>query len=159
MTYYISSYVWAKQLVFHLIPRDGHVITVSRYLILTAISLVILIRMAYITDRVVSSCARSIVTFDIGLQDVCVWMGERTLCLCLYKFSRMDNLPNFVIHGAPLRAFSARKNFANKSHFNAHTDPIFKDLGILKFNDMISICFSWANSDVFLQKFFLTSKV
>ena len=24
----------------------------------------------------------------------------------------------------------------NKSHFNAHTDPIFKDLGILKFNDI-----------------------
>ena len=64
-----------------------------------------------------------------------------------------------VIHGAPLRAFRARKNFANKSHFNAHADPIFKDLDIPKFNDMISICFSWANSDVFLQKFFLTSKV
>ena len=24
----------------------------------------------------------------------------------------------------------------NKSHFNAHTEPIFKDLGILKFNDI-----------------------
>ena len=24
----------------------------------------------------------------------------------------------------------------NKSHLNAHTDPIFKDLGILKFNDI-----------------------
>ena len=24
----------------------------------------------------------------------------------------------------------------NKSHFNAHTDPIFKDLGILNFNDI-----------------------
>ena len=24
----------------------------------------------------------------------------------------------------------------NKSHFNAHTDPIFKDFGILKFNDI-----------------------
>ena len=24
----------------------------------------------------------------------------------------------------------------NKSHFNAHTDPIFKYLGILKFNDI-----------------------
>ena len=24
----------------------------------------------------------------------------------------------------------------NKSHFNAHTDPIFKDLGTLKFNDI-----------------------
>ena len=31
----------------------------------------------------------------------------------------------------------------NKSHFNAHTDPIFKDLGIL--NLMISISFNWAN--------------
>ena len=24
----------------------------------------------------------------------------------------------------------------NKSHFNAHTEPIFKDLGVLKFNDI-----------------------
>ena len=24
----------------------------------------------------------------------------------------------------------------NKSHFNAHTDPVFKDLGILKFDDI-----------------------
>ena len=31
----------------------------------------------------------------------------------------------------------------NNSHFNAHTDPVFKDLGIL--NLMISICFNWTN--------------
>ena len=29
-----------------------------------------------------------------------------------------------------------RIRIINKSHFNAHTDPIFKDLGILKFNDI-----------------------
>ena len=27
----------------------------------------------------------------------------------------------------------------SKSHFNAHTDPIFKDLGILKFNDILLV--------------------
>ena len=35
VTYYISLYVREKQLVFHLSPRDGHVITVSACLILT----------------------------------------------------------------------------------------------------------------------------
>ena len=48
MTYYISLYVGAKRLVFHLSPRDGHVIIVSGCLILTAVYLIVLIRMAYI---------------------------------------------------------------------------------------------------------------
>ena len=39
----------------------------------------ILIRMGNITDRLVSSCARSIVSFDIGLQEVCAPVGGRTL--------------------------------------------------------------------------------
>ena len=79
MTYYIILYVGAKGLVFHLSPRDGYVIIVSRGLILTAVYLIILIRMGNITDRLVSSCARSIVTFDIGLHEVCVRVGGRTL--------------------------------------------------------------------------------
>ena len=38
----------------------------------------------------------------------------------------------------------------NKSHFNAHTDPIFKGLGILKFNDIYLL---QLGQFVFLQKF------
>ena len=33
--------------------------------------------MAYITDRLVSSCARSSVTFDIGLHEICVQVRVR----------------------------------------------------------------------------------
>ena len=72
-------YIGAKRLVFYLSPRDGHVIIVSGCLILTAVNLIILIRMGNITDRLVSSCARSIVTFDIGLHELCVQVGGRTL--------------------------------------------------------------------------------
>ena len=82
MTYYISLYVGAKRLLFHLSPRDGHVITVGGCLVLTAVNLIILIRMAYITDRL-----------------VCVRVGVRFL---ITQFSRMDSLPNFVTLGAPL---------------------------------------------------------
>ena len=54
-------------------------ITVSGCVSLTAVNLMILIRMGNITDRLVSSCARSIATFDIGLLEVCVRVGGRTL--------------------------------------------------------------------------------
>ena len=54
-------------------------IIASGCLILTAVNLIILIRMGNITDRLVSSCARSIMTFDIGLYEVCVRVGGRTL--------------------------------------------------------------------------------
>ena len=40
-------------------------------------------------------------TFDIGLHEVCVRMGVRYV---ITKFSGMDGLPNFLTHGAPLRA-------------------------------------------------------
>ena len=73
----------AKGLVFHLSPRDGHVIIVSGCLILTAVNLIILIRMGNITDKLVSSCARSIVTFDISLHEVCVRVGA---CYVITKF-------------------------------------------------------------------------
>ena len=56
VTYYISLYVAAKRLVFHLSPQDGHVITVSGCLILTPVNLNVLIRMAYITERLVKLC-------------------------------------------------------------------------------------------------------
>ena len=50
---HISLYVGAKWLVFHLSPRDGHVIIVSGCLILTAVNLMVLIRMVHITKRLV----------------------------------------------------------------------------------------------------------
>ena len=45
-------------------------------------------------------------TFDIGLHEVCVRVGVRYV---ITKFSRMDSLPNFVTHDAPLRALRARE--------------------------------------------------
>ena len=45
-------------------------------------------------------------TFDIGLHEVCVRVGVRYV---ITKFSQMDSLPNFVTHGAPLRALRARE--------------------------------------------------
>ena len=39
-----------KELVCHLSPRDGHVIIVSGCLILTAVNLIVLIRVAHITS-------------------------------------------------------------------------------------------------------------
>ena len=40
-------------------------------------------------------------TFDIALHEVCVRVGVRYV---ITKFSPMDSLPNFLTHGAPLRA-------------------------------------------------------
>ena len=45
-------------------------------------------------------------TFDIGLHEMCVRVGVRYV---ITKFSRVDSLPNFVTHGAPLRALRARE--------------------------------------------------
>ena len=49
----------------------------------------------------VSSCARAIVTFHIGLHEMCVRTG---VLYVITKFSEEDSLPNFLTHGAPLRA-------------------------------------------------------
>ena len=46
-------------------------------------------------------------TFNIGLHEVCVRVGVRYV---ITKFSRMDSLPNFLTHGAPLRARELRYN-------------------------------------------------
>ena len=56
MTYYIRLYVGARRLVFHPSPRDSQVIIVSGCLILTAVNLIVLIRMAYVTKRLVKLC-------------------------------------------------------------------------------------------------------
>ena len=113
VTCYISLYVGAKRLVFYLSPRDGHVIIVSGCLILTAVNLIILVRMGNIIDRLVSRCARSTVTFDICLHELCVRVSVRHV---ITKFSQMDSLPNFVTHGARLGALRARKSSANNNH-------------------------------------------
>ena len=44
-------------------------------------------------------------TFDIGVHEVCVPTGVRYV---ITKFSGMDSLPNFLTHGAPLRARELR---------------------------------------------------
>ena len=82
-------------------------IIVSGSLILTAVNLIILMRMGNITDRLVSSCARSIVTFDMAYMK-CVYGWEGVLYV-ITKFSPKDSLPNFVTHGDPLRSLRARE--------------------------------------------------
>ena len=52
-------------------------------------------------------------TFDIGLHEVCVRVvGRAGVRYVITKFSRMNSLPNFVTHGAPLRALGARESSA-----------------------------------------------
>ena len=52
-------------------------------------------------------------TFDIGLHEVCVRVGGRAgVRYVITNFSQMDSLPNFVTHGAPLRAPRAREGSA-----------------------------------------------
>ena len=87
MTYYISLYGGAKRLAFHLRPRDGHVIIVRGCLILTAVNLIVLIQMVY-----------------IGLHEVSVRVGVRYV----NQIFSEESLPNFLMHGAPLRARFAR---------------------------------------------------
>ena len=55
----------------------------------------------------------SILTFDIGLHEVCVRVGVRYV---ITKFSGMDSLPNFLTHGAPLRARELRYEYGTLSH-------------------------------------------
>ena len=52
--------------------------------------------MAYLTKRLVKLCK---IYCDIDIGSVCT--GGRYV---ITKFSRMDSLPNFLTHGAPLRA-------------------------------------------------------
>ena len=48
-------------------------------------------------------------TFDIGLHEVCAQVGRRAgVRYVITKFSRMDSLPNFLTHGALLRARELR---------------------------------------------------
>ena len=52
----MSLYVEAKRLVFQLSLRYGHVIIVSGCLILKDVNLIVLLRLAYITERLVNLC-------------------------------------------------------------------------------------------------------
>ena len=122
MTYYISLYVGAKRLVFHLSPRDGHVIIVSGCLILTAVNLIVLIRMAYITERLVKLCKIYCDNLTLAyMKFMYGWAGGRAgVHYVTTKFSRMDNLPNFDAHGAPLRAL----RYNDRSQNTTYTWPI-----------------------------------
>ena len=75
----------------------------------------ILIRMAY---KVLIS-PRSNVTFNISVHEVCVRVGVRYV---ITQFSRMDSLPNFPTHGAPLARFALTppKNASDQSTNAAH---------------------------------------
>ena len=89
-----------KRLVFHLSPRDGHVITVSGCLILTAVN--------SFSYRWLTKSLKFLqdVTFDISLHEVCLRVGVRYV---ITKFSATGSLPNFLAEGAPqARASRAR---------------------------------------------------
>ena len=58
-------------------------------------------------------------TFDIGLHEVCVRVGVRYV---ITKFSPMDSLPNFLTHGAPLRARDSSANNNNNNNNNEKED-------------------------------------
>ena len=62
------------------------------------------------------------VTFDMGLNEACGRVGGRTgVRHVITKFSRIDSLPNFVTHGAPLRAReSSAKNIARRQLDGQH---------------------------------------
>ena len=72
-------------------------------------------------------------TFDIGLHEVCVRVG---VLYVITKFSRMDSLPNFVTHGAPLSALRAHEGSANKivnrSKFAASLPSSCNDKGYIR---------------------------
>ena len=63
-------------------------------------------------------------TFDIGVHEVCVRVdGRAGVRYIITKFSRMDSLPNFLTHGAPLRALRARESSAI-NQYSASVDII-----------------------------------
>ena len=63
-------------------------------------------------------------TFDICLHEVCVRTGVRYV---ITKFSGMDGLPNFLTHGAPLRARELRYNCSSYCNaFTANVVDVFR---------------------------------
>ena len=110
-------YLGAKRLVFHLSPPDGHVMIVSGCLILTAVNLIVLIRMAYITERLIKLCKIYCHVWHWLTWSVCTG-GRAVVRYVITKFSWMDSLPNFVTHGAPRRARELSYNNALRKEVN-----------------------------------------
>ena len=73
-------------------------------------------------------------TFDIGLHEVCVRVG---VLYVITKFSRMDSLPNFLTHGAPLRARFAR---ARSSAIKFYSNIVVNFLLQLIHNFLFFLC-------------------
>ena len=106
VTYYVGLHVGAKQPVFHLSPRDGHVIFVSGCLILTAVNSSSC-GLLNITDRLVSIYARSIVIHDIGLHVVVVRAARRTQ---RHQIFLRPQVSNFSYQWDPSARYKSIKN-------------------------------------------------
>ena len=78
-------------------------IIVSGCLTLTAVNLIILIRMAYITERLVQDLLCHLTS--AYMKCVYGWAGVRYV---ITKFSLIDSLPNFFTHDASQSARFAR---------------------------------------------------
>ena len=101
VSYFIGLHVREKRPVFHLRTQMCHVIFVSGCLTDSCRYQLILIRMAYITDRLVSICARSNVTIDIDLHVVGVVRAPRHnqifLHLWVSNFSERAEAPLIIM--------------------------------------------------------------
>ena len=84
-------------------------IIVSGCLTLTAVNLIILIRMAYTAARLVQDLLCHLTS--AYMKCVYGWAGVRYV---ITKFSLIDSLPNFFTHDAPQRALRARESSAMK---------------------------------------------
>ena len=71
-------------------------------------------------------------TFHIGLHEMCVRTGVRYV---ITKFSGEDSLPNFLTHGAPLRARFAR---ARSSAINNQSVKFDKKLTVGSTSDALA---------------------
>ena len=104
----ISAYMLGKNDWSFIWARVTIVTIVSGCLILTAVNLIILIQMAYINERQFKLCKIYCDIWHLLTSSVC----RVGVSVVITKFSRMDSLPNFVTHGAPLRALRARESSA-----------------------------------------------
>ena len=69
----------------------------------------ILIRMAYVTDRPVSIFEKDVMWHLTSAYMQWVYGRSAFVRYVMTKFSRMDSLPNFLTHGAPMHALCARE--------------------------------------------------